>query len=190
MASRFCYTRDGDAGSGQPRSGTAVNATVEVIGDRRRRPVLRDVMFGSTSATCRNDPKMEAEAHQPGPPAAPSRQVARRPLGNSICHRHVLAVPWSAVSPALPRSPPPIVRYDLFERARHCDQARTKRSAGIGFRVIQTVGAERPPADQARRRSTPCRDARRLGSGPLAVAAILAPGGGVGRGVVSPGEGG
>jgi hypothetical protein len=60
MANRICCTRDGDARSDQPRSGTAINAAVEVIGDRCWLPVLRDVMFGNTSATCRNDPKRES----------------------------------------------------------------------------------------------------------------------------------
>jgi hypothetical protein len=45
---------------GQPCSGTAINAAVEVIGDRCWLPVLRDVMFGNTSATCGNDPKRES----------------------------------------------------------------------------------------------------------------------------------
>jgi hypothetical protein len=46
--------------SDEPRSGNAIRATVEVIGDRCWLPVRRDVMFGNTSATCRNDPKRES----------------------------------------------------------------------------------------------------------------------------------
>jgi hypothetical protein len=46
MANRICCTRDGDARSDQPRSATAINAAVEVIGDRCWLPVLHDVLFG------------------------------------------------------------------------------------------------------------------------------------------------
>jgi hypothetical protein len=46
--------------SDQPRSGTAINAAVEVIGDRCWLPVLHDVMFGNTSATCGNDLKTQS----------------------------------------------------------------------------------------------------------------------------------
>jgi hypothetical protein len=49
----------------------------------------------------------------PGDHRHRSRQVARRPLGSSIFHQHVLAVPWPAVSPALPGFPPPVVPLDL-----------------------------------------------------------------------------
>jgi DNA-binding HxlR family transcriptional regulator len=46
-AGRKCYTRDGEAKAGQPRSGCAINAPVEVIGARWSLLVLRDIMFGN-----------------------------------------------------------------------------------------------------------------------------------------------
>jgi hypothetical protein len=67
-ATRGMVTRRSD----QPRSGAAINAAVEVIGDRWL-PVLRDVMFGNTSATCRNDPKRDRLEHPRRPPPAAGR---------------------------------------------------------------------------------------------------------------------
>jgi DNA-binding HxlR family transcriptional regulator len=47
MANRKCYTRVVTRRSGRPRSGCAINAAVEVLGDRWSLLVLRDVMFGN-----------------------------------------------------------------------------------------------------------------------------------------------
>jgi HxlR-like helix-turn-helix len=44
---RKCYTRHVTRRLDQPRSGCAINAAVEVIGDRWSLLVLRDVMFGN-----------------------------------------------------------------------------------------------------------------------------------------------
>jgi DNA-binding HxlR family transcriptional regulator len=47
VAIRKCYTRMVTRRPDQPRSGCAINAAVEVIGDRWSLLVLRDVMFGN-----------------------------------------------------------------------------------------------------------------------------------------------
>jgi DNA-binding HxlR family transcriptional regulator len=47
VANRKCYTRQVTRRPDQPRSGCAINAAVEVIGDRWSLLVLRDVMFGN-----------------------------------------------------------------------------------------------------------------------------------------------
>jgi hypothetical protein len=72
--------------SDQPRSSNAINAAVEVIGDSCWLPVLRDVMFGNTSSTCRNDPKRESPRT-----SSPTASGGWSPAVSSPGARH----PWS-----------------------------------------------------------------------------------------------
>jgi hypothetical protein len=79
--------------SDQPRSSNAINAAVEVIGDSCWLPVLRDVMFGNTSSTCRNDPKRESpRTSSPtasgGWSPAVSSPGARHHQRADLCPRH------------------------------------------------------------------------------------------------------
>jgi hypothetical protein len=60
IANRICYTRDGDA---EVRPAALEQRDQRRGGGDRRQlllPVVRDVMFGNSSSTCRNDPKRES----------------------------------------------------------------------------------------------------------------------------------